>query len=230
MVVGTGKCGSSCLTGVLQIMGLYIGHNFANPRQGENPKGTFENWSVAHLNYRINIELTKQYGISPGPPGSLVFYFPVINWNKEPRKEELKGRIKSCLQKEFGNYCIFGIKEIRISFLLPIYVEVVKELGYIPKIIVMLREPKEIARSFEKRFSSPLGEDLYFYISRNLMSVLEHSIGYDMIAVHFNDLLNETERVVERLRKFIPGLKSYGQVKEQLENFINKDLKHENYP
>ena len=43
-VVGPGRCGTSCLMGVLEILGVCVGSDFATP--AHNPKGIFEDRGV----------------------------------------------------------------------------------------------------------------------------------------------------------------------------------------
>lgn len=221
-VVGPGRCGSSCLMGVLEILGVPIGKNFISYPM--NAKGEFEDGTIKTINYKITKELVSNGAIDSR---MCMFYLPIINWLKQP-KEKYKKTVKQALAKTFGKFNSFALKNPRISFLLPLYLTAAQELGFTPKIIVMLREPQEIISSFKKMIPQKHHGTFKSYLNRCLMSILKDSNGYDLLSIDFDTLLNETENTINLLQDFIPGLKNYQEVIDQLEVFLDRDLKHHN--
>jgi len=219
IIVGTGRCGSSCLAGVLNIMGVEFGDDLRKATQF-NPKGTFEDWGTAYMTRDIlRDEFDMNYWLSP----------KIIKWDQVANRENLKNKIKKYLKEHFSQCPIFAIKNSFLSFLIPLYAQAAIELGYTPKILVPARSPSETAHSWHKRPGITANmEQLYIMISKCLMSILEHSTKYDTLIVYYDELLNEPEKIIKQLNTFIPNLNGYNDVKKKINDFLDKSLKKEN--
>lgn len=218
IIVGTGRCGSSCVAGVLDIMGVEFGNNLTKANQ-YNPKGYFEDKGTGLMTRDIlKDEFDMNFWVSP----------QIIKWDQVANREGLKNRIKEYLKEHFSKYPIFAVKNSFLSFLIPLYAQAVIELGYTPKILVPIRDPYEVAHSWLNHayHGQASLEQLYVMISKCLMSILEHSTTYDTLLVDFDELINNTRTVVGELNNFIPGLKNYELVNKELESFIDKNLKN----
>ena len=134
------------------------------------------------------------------------------------------------MAKRFGNYSLFGIKNSFIAFLLPLFIEAAKELGYTPKIVAILRDPTETAHSWRKRMPSTSGtmENLYEMIGKCFLSMMLYGLEESFLPIYFNHLFSNTEHVITKLHNFLPGSYSYNAIQEDLATFLDIDLKHEN--
>lgn len=213
-ISGTGRSGTSCVAGVLQLMGLEFGTSLCGANS-YNEKGGFEDNRIAAL----NIELFKDLGMGRHTP----HYH--IDWHRYGKSFTKK--VKQALQKYFSKFTVFGIKHPYISYLLPAYIGAAKELGYTPKIIIVLRHPKEIAQSFAQRYSAEPISRFYQLIGVSLMSLVEFCQGSDVLVVHYDDLLKKTKSAVNAIHAFLPELATYDQAGSKLRKFIDDRLKHE---
>lgn len=221
-IVGSGRCGSSCLSGVLHIMGAefgnYIGNNGGHFDQ-YNPTGYFEEHKMSTVAWKITDSILDiNFFLSPR----------LVKWDQVVNKEELKNRFKEEIRNEYSEYPIFAVKSGYFSYVIPLLAQAAIELGYSPKFIVPVRNPHEVVQSWHNHHlvkDIPV-EKLYAMISFCLMNILECSTQYDTLLIDFDDILNNIPGVVDKLCKFIPQLKSYELIKEEIGSFINKDLQH----
>ena len=217
IIVGTGRCGSSCVAGVLDIMGVEFGNNLATADQ-YNPKVYVDDRNRFNDSIYLGDEFNINMWISP----------KIIKWDQVPNMEALKNRVKEYLKEHFSQYPIFAVKNSHLSLLIPIYAQAVMELGYTPKILVAGRDPHEVVHSWKNRpgHAGATIAQLYAMTSICFMTILEHSINYDTLVIDFNDLINNTPVAVNKLYNFIPGLKSYELVQEEIQSFVDKNLKN----
>lgn len=217
-IVGTGRSGTSCVAGAMEIMGVELGQNL-KPANIHNKEGYFENKEVNKLNNKLVKRLPAAW-----------WNVERIEWDTISDFDELKDQVKTCLQNEFSSYEIFGVKDPKVSTLLPLYCTAAQKLGYTPKVIVELRNPTKIVSSFksrrEKSGKNPetIVSQIQYWISMCTMSLLEHACTYDTCVVHFEDILADAKKVADTLKLFIPELSSYEEVEDQLNHFLQKDL------
>ena len=137
--IGSGRCGSSCAAGMSKILGLNLGRPLLGGNEN-NPKGFFEH--VYFLTY--NNIIFKELGVT---------YFdtaPFILDQTTPLFQKHKKILRALFKKFFPDAIQFGIKDARITLLLPLYVQAAEESGYEVKIILVTRDIEEIAESFLK--------------------------------------------------------------------------------
>lgn len=216
-IVGPGRCGGSCTTGVLNCMGLYLNGDL-RPPNNNNPKGFFEHMRTMDLNDKI----LENLGTSVNDPDSSK---PDL---ATPLALSEKKLIKEHLQKYFGQEEQFGVKDGRIALLLPLYVAAAQELGFSVKIIAVWRDPEEIARSYFKFNGSPVQETLV-KVHKRYALIEQYATMYEIMVVRFEDLLKTPHVTVNAIQEFLPFLKSYEQAHESIEAFLDINLKHENH-
>ena len=215
LVVGAPRSGTSCVSGVLDILGVDFGGNFhATSVSQYNEKGDYEDKSFDEFSRAICRDLNLN-GHKPR----------IIDWQNEQKKEECKDKLKKFIKRLKKNS--FGVKIPLISLLLPIYLESLQELGYVTKLLIVLRNPDEIAESWHRRWKDPK-QIIYATIAKYYFNLIKYSQGYDVLVIYFDDVINNLELVVDEINKFIPDLKSYSQAETQLIDFVDKELKHHN--
>jgi hypothetical protein len=219
LVVGAPRSGTSATTGVLQIQGLELGDDLVGP-EVDNIKGHFEDAATVELNRAI----IRLFDVHPQFPESFT-----IDRLPADRTKNVINRIKSNIMRRFGNYRLFGLKNPLVTLLLPLYKKAFNELGYGLKLIVVLRDPLEIALSIQKRTKRSLGSVLNV-VELYLTSLANSIKNCQQISISFDELINNTENTVNKIAEFIPGLKRYHRVKREINSFLVKDLKHHNEP
>jgi GT2 family glycosyltransferase len=214
------RSGTSALMGVLNVLGVDLGSNYLNPSE-DNPKGFFENISITEINEKILQSLNSSWND--------VFFLPENWWNSEhlhPYRQEIIDIIKS----EFHGKVIFGIKDPRISRLLPLWNAIFKELSTEPHYIIPLRSPLEVARSLQKRNGFSIEKSLLLLMNY-MMDAEFHTRGFPRAFVSFDELLKDPEKTINHISKILglTFLKDYNEVKDEIERFLEPSLKHHTF-
>lgn len=217
-ILGTGRCGTSCLTGILQIMGLNLGSDL-KPTDEHNPKGYFEHEPIQRLNTDV---ILKELGIQEDclNGNSLPLLDP-----HDPALQKYKSLIKNALTTYFNDIPFFGLKGAGYTVLLPLYIDIMQEQNYTIKIIVMRRNALEIAESYHRFDDRPKDLTLLMVKSHHAL-VEQYKLMYDILDIEFKDLVNDTENVVTALCNYLPTLNLNEGKLKQIEQFLDKNLVH----
>ena len=146
-VLGMHRSGTSCLTGIMQGLGVELGEVFtANPF---NKRGNRENARIMQLNDEI---LEFNGGAWDKP-------VQVQAWNDAHRRE--RDAIVREIQDRAGQF--WGFKDPRTLLTLPFWLEA----GIDPLFIATLRQPLRVALSLHDRNKMPLEQGLQLWQAYN---------------------------------------------------------------
>jgi len=209
--MGMHRSGTSALTGVLNILGTYLGENMMQP-SNDNKKGYFENNDIAALNnYLLKYKFNCDWDV-------------LDELKIDKNNAYLKGAIEYIIEMVFvNNDSVIGIKDPKICLLLPLYQEALKELEYEIHYVRTSREKSEIVDSIMIRdgFTRKKCEkivDIY-------LSSLDKHIP-NALTISYDDLINKTDDVIDILQEHFPFLDYSDENKEKIKEFIDPNLKH----
>lgn len=215
-VLGMHRSGTSALTGVLNLLGVNLGINLLIPT-GDNEKGYFENRNILTANEKILKTLDSAW--------DSVFPLPE-NWWKEASLTTYKNELKEIIQTEFSGELI-AIKDPRICKLLPLWKEILADLGIDYCSVIPLRNPLEVARSLQKRNG--------FSVEKSAILWATHTFDAELLSrdcprvfLSFDNLLTDTQNTITILADVLnlnfpkPLMDSLATIKE----FLEPNLKH----
>lgn len=224
IILGMHRSGTSALTGVLNLMGVSLGKELLPP-QPDNPKGFFENKEITLFNEQI--------------------LFPALNstwWDLKPiakaqleqliNSEELINKAKNIILNNFKYDEIVAIKDPRMCILFPFWEKVLKDLLFDIKVIIPLRNPYEVAMSLKHRHGNAFTLEYGLLLwCKYLLYAEFYSRNYQRVFVYFDDLLNNPKKVIDEI---VSVLKiefpyKFENISRQVDNFLEKKLKHYNY-
>lgn len=218
LVVGMHRTGTSTLAGILSILGVNLGHRLLLPSR-DNPKGYFEHSDIMSA----NIEFLNSYRLDND---AILGELPT-DWLYEQKTEAFKEKIKNILMRDFSDSELFGLKDPRISILLPAYLEVFKDLGINLRLIISNRNIQDVSNSLNKRsgvsfFDSVMAYKYYYRI------IKAYSEGVYHIHVFYDDLFSDSKNVINKITDFInhPKLFSYEQKESEISRFVEPGLRH----
>jgi len=218
LIVGMHRSGTSALTGVINILGAYLGEDISPPAE-DNPKGFFENKSIFNLNEYI---LSKKLNSSWDDPHDAVLRVLV---NHESLISELKPLIEYVLESVFGGHPLIAIKDPRICLLLPLYKSALIKLGYDVKYVQSVRDEYKIVKSLIAR--NGFEEDVCRALIRKYLYHLESAmIKESRVVVKFDHLINNTQSVISKLQHELPFLNYSEDNLIKVNEFLDKSLKH----
>lgn len=142
LVLGMHRSGTSALTRVLSMLGAALPSNLL----GAGPRNETGHWEPARL-----IELHEQLLLDAGSSWD--------DWRKvdpevdlpEGRLEHYRKEIRSLVEEEYGQAPVFVLKEPRICRLVPLYRDVLKDMGIVIKPVLIVRNPLSVAASLKQR-------------------------------------------------------------------------------
>lgn len=226
IITGMHRSGTSALTRVCNLLGMEVGDRLVPARANDNETGFWEHEDLVTVNEHI-LEHFR---------GS---HLDVINlpegWYRLPEMKRYARRIGGILRRDFakqqmwaGHEC-WGVKDPRISRLLPLWRDVCDHLELAPKLIISLRSPLEVARSLHVRNGISVAQGLLLWTKYNLEAE-RYSRGLPRAFIHYPDLLADWQTTMERVTRQLEVNWPQPMDRAALEvsAFLRPDLKHQN--
>lgn len=240
LILGSGRSGTSMLTGMLASSGFHLGDDFEYLNKNKaNPKGFFEDYEVNTVNEDIlkatlvNLPEFLRQLFLPSSTFYRARWLARLSKKKSIKTTlQINDRVRYLVHKD--NFCY---KDPRLSYTLPIWQSVMHEEGVCAKYIVVYREPSKTSNSIvreciESKALHPLKmnskkalqvwELMYSHILQNYKKDKNKK---DWLFVHFNQLFEiETLKRIESfvgvvIDKEFPDKKlSRAQLKEEAVN------------
>jgi hypothetical protein len=214
LVVGTGRCGSSAMAGVLQILGADLGSDL-KAGDGSNPKGYFENTRVTDLNKELLFEMGIDWYVSP-----IEDVWPIL-----PSRDRI-ARIRACLKKAFGSMSPIVIKDPRLCLLLDSYTTALHALDAEVYCVRMRRDELAVAKSLRDMIDGG-HEDRWLPIVRHHAALLDEALQHTRngcLDVSFEDLTTQPRVTVKAVLDRFPFLDS--ESLDDAVDFVDGSLRH----
>jgi hypothetical protein len=222
VVIGMHRSGTSAVSRGLIALGVDLGSNLMPALENNNEKGFWEDFDV----YTLNIEILSALG---------------RDWHTLPpvKKEEfsqecmtpLIDRAVKLISEKMAGHAIFGMKDPRISRLLPFWKQVFEQLDLSVSYVICLRHPLSVAASLRKRDGLEPENCFYLWLEHMVSSILE-SIGYPSMVVSYDRLMDHPKaqllRIAERLD--LPVHASHVEAMNDYKTyFLEERLRHTRY-
>ena len=215
LVLGMHRSGTSALAGALHLSGVNFGKSIVAP-SFDNPKGFYENSKIQAL----NDQLLDALGINWDFPG-----YPPEQWWTLPEVRGLEEKAKQILTYEFDNDAIFAIKDPRTCHLFPFWEKILKDLQVVLQLILIARNPSEIALSLRARDYFPPNH-AQLLTTNHLLNAIHYSQPYPRIFISYEQLLSDPAGLVNRIYTTLDLAQEEVMTEEKLAHFIQKDLRH----
>lgn len=185
VILGMHRSGTSCLAGILENAGVYMGH--VNSYNRFNVKGTKENTEIVSL----NDEILALNG------GSWQSISENLQWNSSlaHKRDQLINKLSKSAKGE-----VWGFKDPRTLLTLPFWMEGLKNVRF----IATFRHPAKVAKSLSdrKEISLPNNEGYALWEKYNL-KLLELLEQYQFPLISFdldkNDYIKRVETSLQKL-------------------------------
>jgi hypothetical protein len=181
-----------------------------------NDEGFLEHQEIVqyHLKVRKAFGLSSWYSSSPLRD----------QWWQAPGLAPLKEELKQLITAKFAGRPIWGWKDPRASILLPLWSEVLGELGIEMRVIIPFRNPLDVAASVGRVFNLPMEQSwrLWLYYMLAIRAAVK---GIPHLYVDYNTLMRDPRAEGARLQAFIgPGAPA--DLPEQVAGIIRPSLRH----
>lgn len=175
--------------GVLSRLGVDFGDKLYAAQKGVNEKGFWEYGPVVDN----HDELLLNLGSSWDDPRLLP-----ENWLVRPEVEPFRRRLARIIAGDFGKAALWGLKDPRMSRLLPLWKDIFSTLNVQPFHIIMVRNPLEVAASLGKRNGFSLEKTLFLWWQHQALAEKE-TRGTPRAFITYESLLNNPETVLAGL-------------------------------
>lgn len=219
LALGMHRSGTSLLAGILDRLGCK-GPNTSLAADTRNPQGYFESEPI----FRLNDEILATAGTRWND------WQPLRDgWQDSPRFNEFRFRAAQIIQAEYGEASLIYLKDPRLCRLLPLWYDVLVEMGYAVSCIHTHRHPQDVAASLKAR------KNIEVEPSVGMLSWLRHILDAEAasrelprIFTSYSDLLTNwqilSQRVEEVFRFTWPVSAHAGQ--DRIIQLVDPDLRH----
>lgn len=218
LIAGMHRSGTSAIAGCYQQMGYNPGKELMPPTP-DNPSGYFENIKCWQLNEKMLSMLNLKWDSIAQPNTDNIYIKDKIYLFE----------IEKIIAEDFLHAPNILIKDPRISYLLPYWIEGLEKLDYKIKIILPYRSPNHVCRSLHQRdgFSIEKSSLLYCkYMLESLNSIANHE--YALINfVAFKSAPHEELKNINSTLDITPPI-PVEKVSESIERFIDINLSKKN--
>lgn len=209
VVLGMHRSGTSMVTRIINLLGLSIGPDdrLLSPKP-DNEKGFWENLDIAQINDDLFLQLGGRWDWPT--------YLP-MDWAESHDLESLRSRARAAVDGLGRDPAV--VKDPRLSVTLPLW----QTIAAIPKAVLAIRHPVEVAESLARRNHIPMEKacELWLHYVGNAVANAP-----DGLIVDYQTLLEDPLTGAERLRAWL-GLPDLGpDVAAEIFAFADPSLRH----
>jgi len=218
-VIGAHRSGTSTITRGINLLGAWLGEekDLMKPLP-ENPEGFWERLDVYYLQNRLLSIMKRDWDATAPLPE---------NWHKAAAVRPLKLELIALVKENFSGQPLWAWKDPRTCLLLPLWKDVLSELGIDLKVLFVIRSPLDIARSLEKRngFTTDKGLGIWF---NHTISALKEVECLETVFLSYDRFLDDWEA---ELKKCAPNLgikwpADEAGLRAKMVPFVRRDLRH----
>ena len=214
------RSGTSLLGGILQRLGVMLpGETIAGDQY--NPEGYFEWDEVVAIQERLLIDLQRWWpaleGTFPLPDG----------WLQHPATRQAYGQLHALVSEAVVHQKgLWAIKDPRCSRLLPLWLELCRDLSIPLRLLLAVRDPAEVVTSLVRRDGPLVGmeflraQQLWWRHNLEVVDVAQRA-KLPWVVVDFDRWFQAPERQLDALEQALPELRPSPQQRQQALALIN---------
>ena len=220
-VLGMHRSGTSALAGALRLLGVTLGESLL-PQSEDNPRGFWEHADIVDLHKRLLSSLGSSWDdVRPLPE----------LWWTDDGINPFRDKLIELLQRDFAEAQIWGVKDPRMCKLIPLWQNILNELGCESRFILIHRHPIEVARSLKKRNGFTEAKSGLLWLEHNLLAE-NWTRGQARLFIRYDQLLADRRASILKIANFIrPELAQRGdQSMAQVADFLTPQLRNHAEP
>ncbi len=217
VVLGMHRSGTSALARCCNLLGVDLGTEFI-PTQKDNRSGFWEDARIKEADDLALAALDLVWDdVRPFPE----------EWRNTRGLTAAEERVLAALGELAGRAPLHGVKDPRISRLLPVWLPLFARLGTRPIFLIALRHPEEVAASLARRdgLSRPRAHLLWL---RYTLEAELHTRGHPRAFVFFDDLLRDWRTTLARAaaRAGIVWPVAFDAAAQEIDRFLDPSQQH----
>ncbi len=188
-ILGVHRSGTSVVARAINLMGAYLGEeeDFL-PSGPDNAEGFWERKDVVDLHDRIMTAYSRFWHTALPLPNQ---------WEHSEKIKPFRDELLKLIDKNFSGHQLWAWKDPRTSVLLPLWKDVLRDLGIQLSCVYVVRNPLEVANSIQKRHGLPYEKSfgLWFY---NNITALQTCFSVPCVLISYEKFLNDWEAELRR--------------------------------
>lgn len=217
IILGMHRSGTSLAAGLMQRLGVDFGTNMM-PANETNPRGFYEPLHIVALHDEIfDVLKTSWDDPRPLPAG----------WENGEAVAACRRKLTAIVKKDYAGKALWGIKDPRLSRLFPLWEKMLRNLGARIKVVVVYRDPREVAASLYDRDDMDYRHALGLW-SNYLLAAERATRGHSRAFVDGNALVRDWRAETEALARHLGLELAFGDPKAvaDADRFASPDLFH----
>jgi hypothetical protein len=214
--MGMHRSGTSAVARVLSLLGAALPRQLMAPDAAQNPTGFWEPNGVVELNDRLLRELGSRWDDMLSAR---------LGADERLLKPETVRAAVEVLDQEFGDGETIVLKDPRLSVLAPLWMRALQKTGREPAVVIVVRNPVEVAQSLARRNGFPTAKSLLMWTSY-MIAAERDTRGFPRLAVHYPDLLADWRGTLDVLRTRFPWVgPPSAKAEQEIGQFLNAELR-----
>ncbi len=204
VVVGMHRSGTSAMASFLEKLGVMFGDRLAEAAP-DNVRGFWEHKEIVSLHNKLLRALGSNWDDERPLPA---------DWLQNREVRTIKAALAAVVQRDFRNTPVFGLKDPRLSLLVPLWTGIFRDLGIAARFLLMLRHPAEVAASLAERNAFSPAQSYLLWLRYTIDAEMQTRNEMRAI-VTFDRLLEQPRQVLDSIRKTLQIALPIGGSEEQ---------------
>lgn len=187
LVLGPHRSGTSALTRVVNLLGVDLGEDLL-PARFDNRYGYWEHRGIFDLHERLLSRVGSAWHDGRPMP---------LGWQELDGVRALREELRALIERELLGFPLWGVKDPRLGRLLPLWLDLLDELGVDTRFAILVRNPLEIVHSMESRNAFPRSKCVLLYLA-DMLATIRHTEGRSRAFVSYRELLSDWRAAIDR--------------------------------
>lgn len=218
IVLGMHRSGTSAVSGVLATLGAKAPKHLL-PNAKDNPRGFWESAEVVRFHEQLLREAGSRWSdwdkFNPG-------------WIDSASAEKFLDMVPRLIEQEFGDATLLLLKDPRMCRFVPFWLKALGRMGVVPKVVIPVRHPAEVAASLAARNKFGRNRALLLWL-RHMLDAEADTRNVCRIFVRYTDFLTnwrgQAKRIGAELDIKWPCWSS--SVELEIDRFLTSGLRHQ---
>lgn len=216
-VLGMHRSGTSTFASGLTTLGIDWGTNLLE-RGEDNPKGFWEDKKLLEINRKILLAKCSDGDFAHSLVGQIDFSQITLGVIQE---------INKFIERKSEKSALWGCKDPRCCLTFPLWEKQLLSQNISPIVLMVIRNPLEVALSLNKRNAIPIRDGIMLWMSYNY-AIIQNAGKYIKYIVSYDDILEDPYKVLCKIASILEINRDNNEknlIKFSSE-FISKELRH----
>ena len=219
VVLGMHRSGTSALCGALDLVGVDFGQHLM-PANEANEKGYWEHEQIVRFHDDLLSSLGSHWDDDRPLP---------VDWLERDVTKETQACLMAVLKRDFRHASLLGLKDPRMSRLMPLWFPIFDKLGIEPHFALTVRQSFEVARSLAKRDGLEPAKSYLLWLG-HIFAAEAATRGHKRAFVQYDAILENPVAALTRLQNELAlNFRFPDHVRSALREFVEPRMRHHRF-